>query len=193
MNQEDMNEARTNPEFLKFLEEQEVKAKEEKNIGELYQVLDTLLVLNLDENRIHSVYQEILKIAFDQVEDRLANGKKLSLDDNDIYFVRSFYEHAIEKWSVENFKGAKELFFVLTQIIEDETLQEAMSVHMVATAKEIDIDTFYQDAVVDSDNLEDERYGYFIIDFNYNKEEYLNENSDLIKELYNELKHLIDG
>jgi len=188
-----MNEARTNPEFLKFLEEQEVKAKEEKNIGELYQVLDTLLVLNLDENRIHSVYQEILKIAFDQVEDRLANGKKLSLDDNDIYFVRSFYEHAIEKWSVENFKGAKELFFVLTQIIEDETLQEAMSVHMVATAKEIDIDTFYQDAVVDSDNLEDERYGYFIIDFNYNKEEYLNENSDLIKELYNELKHLIDG
>lgn len=110
MNNNDLNQARTNPEFLSFLDQQESKAKEEQSISELYQVLDTLLVLDLDEDRIHKVYQEILKISFDQIEQRLANGIKLSLDSDDIYFIRSFYEHSIEKWSVGNFDGAKELF-----------------------------------------------------------------------------------
>ncbi len=193
MTENDMNEARTNPEFLKFLSEQEEKARAEENIAELYQVLDTLLVLNLDENRIHSVYQEILKIAFDKIETRLANGAKLGLDGEDIFFIRSFYEHAIEKWSVENFDGAKELFFILTQIIEDKKLQEAITIHMIATSKQNDIDTFYNDAIIDENQLDDEKYGYFITNFSYDKEEYLNKHSETIKEEYQKMKHLIDG
>lgn len=189
----DMNQARTNPEFLKFLQEQEDKARDEENISELYQVLDTLLVLNLDENRIHSVYQEILKIAFESIENRLEDGSKLGLDGDDIFFIRSFYEHAIEKWSVENFDGAKELFFILTQIVEDETLQAAMTIHMIATAKQNDIDSFYNVAVIDENQLEDEKYGYFITNFSYDKEEYLQKHSDLIKEQYQKMKHLING
>jgi hypothetical protein len=189
----DMDQARTNPEFLKFLQEQENKALSEKNIAELYQVLDTLLVLNLDEDRIHKVYQEILKIAFDQVEERLSKGSKLTLDNDDIFFIRSFYEHAIEKWSVENFDGAKELFFVLSQIVEDELLQQAMSIHMLFSAKKIDIDSFYNEAIIEDQFSEDEKYGYFITNFQYDKEKYLNENIKLLNDLYQELKHLVDG
>jgi hypothetical protein len=189
----DMNQARTNPEFLKFLQEQEDKARDEKNISELYQVLDTLLVLDLDEERIHSVYQEILKIAFETIEERLMDGSKLELDGGDIFFIRSFYEHAIEKWSVENFDGAKELFFILTQIVNDEKLQEAMTIHMIATAKQTDIDSFYDEAIIDDTQLEDEKYGYFITNFSYDQGEYLNSHSELIQEQYQQMKHLING
>lgn len=188
-----MNEARTNPEFLKFLQEQEDKARDEENIAELYQVLDTLLVLNLEETRIHSVYQEILKIAFDSIESRLEEGSKLGLEGEDIFFIRSFYEHAIEKWSVDNFDGAKELFFILTQIVDDENLQISMTIHMIATAKQTDIDAFYNEAMIDENQFEDEKYGYFITNFSYDKEEYLDSHSELIKEQYQKMKHLING
>jgi hypothetical protein len=189
----DINEARTNPEFLEFLYKQEQKAKEEKNIAELYQVLDTLLVLDLDEERIHTVYQEILKIAFDQIEDRLANGKLLSLEGDDIYFVRSFYEHGIEKWSRDDFKGASELFFILSQIIEDEKLSKAVVVHLLNSAQDVDIDSFYaNDVNVDDLEAESEPYGYFITRFNFDLDQYLDKNQELIEKQYESYKHLLN-
>ena len=118
MEQIELNKARTNPEFLSFLAKQETKAIEEESISDLYQVLDTLLVLDLDENRVHKVYQEILKISFENIEDRLEEGTKLSLEGDDIFFLRSFYEHAIEKWSTEDLKGAKELFLFLHKLLK---------------------------------------------------------------------------
>jgi len=144
MNQEELNQARVNPEFLSYLDEKEIEVMESKSISGLYEVLDTLLVLDLDEQRIHKVYEEILKVSFDQIEERLKGEKKLSLDNDDIYFVRSFYEHAIEKWSLENYDGAKELFFILTQIVEDEKLVDSIAVHLVTCAKNIDMDKFYE-------------------------------------------------
>ena len=144
MNQEELNQARVNPEFLSYLDEKEIEVMKSKSISGLYEVLDTLLVLDLDEQRIHKVYEEILKVSFDQIEERLKGEKKLSLDNDDIYFVRSFYEHAIEKWSLENYDGAKELFFILTQIVEDEKLVDSIAVHLVTCAKNIDMDKFYE-------------------------------------------------
>ena len=108
MNKEELNQARTNPEFLSYLKEKEKQSRDEESISGLYEVLDTLLVLDLDEKRINKVYEEILKVSFEQIEYRLKDEKKLSLDTDDIFFIRSFYEHSIEKWSLENFNGAKE-------------------------------------------------------------------------------------
>jgi len=192
MNQEELNEARVNPEFLTYLEEKEAEVLESKSISGLYEVLDTLLVLDLDEQRIHRVYEEILKIAFDQIEVRLEDEKKLSLDNDDIYFIRSFYEHAIEKWSMLNFDGAKELFFILTQIVEDKKIVDSFSIHLIACAKNVDMDTFYDKDVHHMDKVEEEKYGYFILDYKFNVEEYLSENSKLLEEQYQQLKHLLN-
>ena len=192
MTPEELQEARVNPEFLGFLEEKEAAALESKSISELYEVLDSLLILDLDENRIHKVYAEILKVSFDKIEDRLKDEKKLSLDNDDIYFIRSFYEHAIEKWSCENYDGAKELFFILTQIVEDEKLVDAMTIHLLACAQKKDMDTFYDKDVEHQNEVEDEKYGYFILDFQFDVKEYLNKNISSIEEQYEKLKHLLN-
>ncbi|MEA2018257.1 MAG: hypothetical protein U9N59_07400 [Campylobacterota bacterium] len=192
MNQEELNQARTNPEFLSYLDEKEIEVMESKSISGLYEVLDTLLVLDLDEKRINKVYEEILKVSFDQIEVRLKDEKKLSLDNDDIYFVRSFYEHAIEKWSLENYDGAKELFFILTQIVEDEKLIDSVAIHLLSCAKNINMDTFYDKDVLHMEKVDEEKYGYFILDYKFDAKEYLNKNSKLLEEQYDSLKHLLN-
>jgi hypothetical protein len=192
MNQDELNKARTNPEFISYLADKENEVIESKDISGLYEVLDTLLVLDLDEQRIHNVYSEILKLSFDQIEERLKDKKKLSLDNDDIYFIRSFYEHAIEKWSIENYGGAKELFFILTQIVEDEKLIDALNIHLVACTNNMDMDKFYETQVNTDIEPSEEKYGYFILDFKFDKQEYLNNNLELIKKQYKQLKHLLN-
>ena len=192
MTPEELQEARVNPEFLGFLKEKEAAALESSSISELYEVLDSLLILDLDENRIHKVYGEILKVSFDKIEDRLKDEKKLSLDDDDIYFVRSFYEHAIEKWSLENYDGAKELFFILSQIVEDEKFVDAINVHLLATAANKDMDTFYDKDVEHQNEVDEAKYGYFILDFKFDVKEYLDKNVSKVQEEYEKLKHLLN-
>jgi len=192
MNQSELNQARTNPEFLHFLDEQEAKAIEEGSISELYQVLDSLLVLDIDENRVHKVYQEILKISFDKIEQRLEDGTKLTLDGDDIFFIRSFYEHSIEKWSIGNVSGAKELFFILTQIVEDKKLVDSFSIHMLQCSQENDMDHFYEHSIAHVFDETDEKYGYFITKFTFDIAEYLETNAEQLQEQYQQMKHLLN-
>jgi hypothetical protein len=191
MNQQELQKARTNPEFLEFLIEKETNALKSNNIAELYEVLDTLLVLDLDENRINKIYQEILTISFDQIGARLEQKNNLTLDNEDIYFIRSFYEHAIEKWSNNNFDGAKELFFILSEIVDDNKFTDAINIHLLACAKNQDMDSFYDKDVFHQEKVDEEKYGYFILDFNFDIKEYLNANKDELDSQYNKLKHLL--
>ena len=192
MEPNELHEARTNPDFLECLEDLESKALESKNLSELYQVLDSLLVLDLDEERVHIIYQEILKSAFDGIENRLKEDKKLSLDNDDIFYIRSFYEHAIEKWSMDNTKGAKELFFILTQICEDELIVEAFNVHLIACSQDNDMDHFYEENVLENQSHSEDKYGYFILDFKFDKKEYLTKHVDLLQKEFEELSHLLN-
>ncbi|MEA3384792.1 MAG: hypothetical protein U9Q20_09015 [Campylobacterota bacterium] len=191
MDKQELNEARTNPEFLAYLNEKEKEVMESRSVSGLYEVLDSLLVLDLDEQRVHKIYSEILKVSFDKIEERLKEDTKLSLDGEDIYFVRSFYEHAIEKWSMLNFDGANELFFILTQIVDDEVLVDALNVHLIACAKKIDMDNFYDDNVLLEDKEIDEKYGYFITEFNFDTKKYLESNVNILNEQFEKLKHLL--
>lgn len=191
MDQVELNQARTNPEFLAYLDHREKEVMESKSISGLYEVLDTLLVLDLDEERIHKVYEEILKVSFDSIEDRLKSDKKLSLEDDDIFFIRSFYEHAIEKWSLMNFDGARELFFILTQIVEDENLVNSLNVHLLSCAKNLDMDQFYDEKVIHEQPNSEDKYGYFIMNYNFDMKLYLEENKSLLNNQYESLKHLL--
>lgn len=192
MQPKELHEARTNPEFLSYLEHREKEVFEQNSISGLYEVLDTLLVLNLDEQRVNKVYEQILKLSFDKIEQRLKEHSKLSLENDDLYFIRSFYEHAIEKWSVENFDGAKELFFILSQITEDQNLVNSINIHLLACANGEDMDKFYDEKIDQNFESTQEKYGYFIMGYKFNTEDYLQKHSKDLEEQYNKLKHLLN-
>ena len=191
MENKELHEARTNPEFLQFLEEKEQSSITNEDLGGLYEVLDNLLILDLSEDRVNKVYETILRVAFEGMEDRLLDDSKLSLMNDDIYFIRAFYEHAIEKWSTGNFEGAKQLLFILSQIIDDKKLSSSIKVHLLAVAKELDMDEFYEKQVSVTQMEDDEQYGYFIINFNFETKDYIKDNKELLGQLTDELGHLL--
>ena len=193
MDKKELNEARTNPEFLDYLEETRIKSMAEKNISAMYETLDSMLVLDLDEDKINKLYEEILKTSFENVEVIVNENKRLDLEGDNLLYVRAFYEHAIEKWSYDNFDGAKELIFVLANIIDDTILEQALNVLIIVLSQKQQLDTFYDKEVDFEKESEDEKYGYFIINFNFDKEIFINKNSELLAKEYSNLKHLLDS
>ena len=191
MDKESLFQARTNPDFLKYLEESRVNSIKAKDIALMYETLDSMLVLDLDENNINELYQEILKTSFENVEKILTNHEKLKLEENNLLYVRALYEHAIEKWSHDNFQGSKELFFVIANIIDDEKLEKALNILIVFLSSKIDLDTFYDTRVNLDIDVEDEKYGYFITNFRFDNQEFLNENKNILETEYKNLKHLL--
>lgn len=192
MDKEQLNEARTNPDFLNYLEKTRVDAIDTKNISALYEVLDSFLILDLEEEKINEIYQNILKIAFDNVQTIVNENRKLTLDNDDLFYVRAFYEHAIERWSNEDYQGSKELLFVLSNIIEDSLLIESIQAQIVAISNKKDLDSFYNEEVnLNSVDL-DERHAYFITSFNYDLKEFLQSNKETLAKEYENLKHLLD-
>lgn len=117
MDKEALFQARTNPDFLKYLEETRVNSMKAGDIGLMYETLDSMLILDLDEENIHKLYEQILKTSFENVEKIIGNNEKLKLEGDNLLYVRALFEHAVEKWSYDNFDGAKELFFVISNIL----------------------------------------------------------------------------
>lgn len=191
MTPQELSEARTNPDFLKYLEEARVNSIKSKNIELMYETLDSMLVLDLDEEKINSLYEEILKLSFLSVEKLLNKNEKLDLNEPNIFYIRALYEHAIEKWTNENLTGAKELLFVIANIINDNILKDALNCMIIFLNKELNFDEFYDGFVdLESDNS-DEKYGYFLINFNFKTADFLKDNQNILEQEYNNLQHLI--
>ena len=53
MDKEALFQARTNPDFLKYLEEARVNSMNAQDIGLMYETLDSMLVLDLDEENVN--------------------------------------------------------------------------------------------------------------------------------------------
>ncbi len=193
MDKEELFQARTNPDFLKYLEQTRVEAIETKNISALYKVLDSFLVLNLEEDKTDEIYQNILQIAFENVQSLVSLNKKLSLDSDNLFYIRAFYEHCVEKWSYGNLDGAKELLFVLSNIISDELLINSLQAHIIALSKKEDLDSFYDKEVNLNEINIDEKYGYFITTFNYELKEHISQNRDILAKEYENLKYLLEN
>ncbi|PUE64347.1 hypothetical protein [Arcobacter caeni] len=191
MDKEALFQARTNPDFLKYLEEARINSMKAQDIGLMYETLDSMLVLDLDEENINKLYEQILKTSFENVEKILKKDEKLSLEDDNLHYVRALYEHAIEKWSYDNFDGAKDLIFVLANIIKDETLEKALNILLVFLSSKTQLDDFYDSKVDLEAQVDDEKYGYFIINFSFDNQTFLEENKSILKKEYKNLKHLL--
>ena len=192
MDKEELNQARTNPDFLKYLEQTRKDAIELKNISAMYEVLDSYLILDLQEDKINELYENILKLAFEKIEEIVNQNKKLTIEGDELFCIRSFYEHSIEKWSYENYDGAKELIFILTQIVDDKELLDSLNIHLVMCSLNINLDKFYDKYVDVNAVSENESYGYFIMNYKVNIEEFLKENKSVLDNEYKKLKHLMD-
>ena len=191
MDKEALFQARTNPDFLKYLEEARVNSMKAEEIGLMYETLDSMLILDLEEENINKLYEQILKTSFSNVEKILAKHEKLNLEGDNLLYVRALYEHAIEKWSYDNFDGAKDLVFVLSNIIEDEVLEKALNVLIVFLSSKIPLDDFYDTRVDLEADADDEKYGYFITNFRFDNDEFLNESKEILETEYKNLKHLL--
>ena len=192
MNKEELHQARTNPDFLKYLEQTRKDAIELKNISAMYEVLDSYLILDLQEDKINELYENILKLSFERIEELVNENKKLTLEGDELFYVRSFYEHAIEKWSYENYDGAKELIFILTQIVDDKKLVNALQMHLIMCSLKINLDDFYDNYVETNETSESEMYGYFIMNYKIDLEIFLKEKKSVLDKEYKNLKHLMD-
>ena len=191
MDKEQLFEARTNPDFLKYLEEASINSMKAEDIGLMYETLDSMLVLDLDEEKVNKLYEQILKTSFNNVEKILSKHEKLNLEGDNLLYVRALYEHAIEKWSYDNFDGAKDLFFVLANIVDDVALVKSLNILIVFLSSNIALDDFYDTKVDLESDVEDEKYGYFITVFRFDNDEFLNEKKDILDTQYKNLKHLL--
>ncbi len=191
MDKEALFQARTNPDFLKYLEEARVNSMKAEDIGLMYETLDSMLILDLEEENINKLYEQILKTSFSNVEKILENNKKLNLEDDNLLYVRALYEHAIEKWSQDNFAGAKDLLFVLANIIEDDVLKEALDILIIVLSSNTQLDEFYDSKVNLEALVNDEKYGYFIMNFTFDNKKFLDENKSILENEYKNLKYLL--
>lgn len=193
MNKDELQEARTNPDFLKFLEDNRLKAIEEDNLALMYETLDSMLILDLEDDKINNLYQNILKTAFDKIEKIVNENKKLDLKDESLLLVRALYEHGIEKWSYDNFDGAKEIMFVLSNIVDDELLEKSLNVLIIVLSEKVTLDDFYEEKVNNDVNDIKEEHGYFIVNFKFDIDEYISSNEAILKKEYENLKHLLEA
>lgn len=192
MNKNDLNEARTNPDFLIYLEAAMQNSIKNQNIEMMYEILDTMLVLDLEEEKTNKIYEEILKVATLNLEEKLEKNELLKLENIDFLTIRAFYELAIEKWSNSDFELAKALFFTLANSINDDFLKKNMEVLIVNLSKELDFEDFYEE-FVDKDELESkEEYWYFITTFNFDVDDFLKNHQEFLQKEYENLKHLIE-
>jgi len=187
----DIEALKKNEEFLANLVLLEEEMNEEKSIQKGYQLLDALLLVSEDEDKINEVFTFILREAFDKLAEYLSQQRGFDLSkEEELFTARAIYEHAIERYSENDMKGAKELFQVLHYMVDDERLKDAMMVHAVSVMQGKDFDTFISE-VADTDKYDEaDRLAYFLMFFKIDPQALLEENSALVDQALEELKVL---
>lgn len=192
MENKQLQEARTNPDFLKYLEETRIDSIKEKNISKMYETLDSMLVLDLEEEKINELYTNILKVSFEKIDFLLKEKKKLTLEKEEFLYARALYEFGIENWSNDNFKKAKEIFFILSRIIEDKLLIESLNIILIILENKKNFDIFYETLTDLGKTNEKEIYNYFIVNFKFNNKNFINDNKNLLEKIEKNLNYLLE-
>jgi len=165
-------------ELLKELRKKREVAVKEGDIVGLYDVLDAYLAMDLEGEEIDELYELILQNAFDKLADKLTRGERFDLENEvDVYSARAIYEHALERWDSKDFKGANELFLVLSYLVEG-SIQKSMILGLALTAKRVGLDEFLND-FVDRKALDES--SLFFDRFTAKADRFLSENSLLVE------------
>ena len=190
----DIEALKTNKDFLANLVLLEDEMNEQKSIQKGYQLLDTLLLVSEDEDKINDVFTFILKEAFERLAEYLSQQKGFDMSkEEELFTTRAIYEHAIERYSENDMKGAKELFQVLHYMVDESRLKDAMMVHAVSVMKGKDFDSFIEKIADTSKYDENDPLAYFLLFFKIDIKRFLDENSKLVNQVEEDLKVLEDS
>lgn len=161
-----VEELKKDPEFLANIKRLEEECKEEESIAKGYQLLDAQLVIEAAEDDINEVFTFIVNTAFDKLAEYLSTHR--SFDMNDIEeraIARAIYEHAIQRYSENDKKAAKEMFLVLYHTIDHAELKDAMMIHACAVMAGNSFDDFIENMVDVSGIDEHDPLAFFIQTF----------------------------
>lgn len=191
MEKNEFEDLKNNPQFMLDLTQREEAAIKAKDVAGMYEVLDTAVMLDLPAERLNRIYTEILQSVFDKLADKLTKEEFFDISNrDDLFTLRGIYEHGIERYSENDFKGAKEIFLIIHHTAADETLSEAMMPHIAAAAAKMPFEDFI-DELVDVENPNDsETYGFFLTNFKPSVEGFMKEKRGVLESALKELETL---
>lgn len=161
-----VEELKKDPEFIANIKRLEQECKEEESIAKGYQLLDAQLVIEAPEDEINEVFTFIVNTAFDKLAEYLSTHKSFNMNNlEERAIARAIYEHAIQRYSENDKKGAKEMFLVLHHTITHEELKDAMMIHACAVMAGNSFESFIQDMVDVSSIDEQDPLAFFIQTF----------------------------
>ncbi|MFT7880080.1 MAG: hypothetical protein ABXS91_06745 [Sulfurimonas sp.] len=184
-------ELKKDPEFLENIERLEKECKEEQSIAKGYQLLDARLIIESPEDEINEIFTFIVNSAFDKLAENLTSGKSFDMSDaEDIATARAIYEHAMQRYSENDMKGAKEMFLVLNYTMNREDLKDAMMVHACAVMAGKSFEDFIE-SMVDMEGVDvHDPLAFFIQHFTQPTDILLTMFSKYVKQGKEELKVL---
>jgi hypothetical protein len=187
----DIEALKNNKDFQANLLLLEDEMNDQKSIQKGYQLLDALLLVSDDEDKINEVFTFILREAFERLAEYLSQQKGFDMTkEEELFTARAIYEHAIERYSENDMQGAKELFVLLHYMVDESRLKDAMMVHAISIMKGKDFDTFMEKVADTSRYDPNDSLAYFLLFFKIDVEEFLDDNSLLVAKAEDELKKL---
>ena len=160
-------ELKKDPEFLANIKRLEQECKEEESIAKGYQLLDAQLIIEASEDEINEIFTFIVNTAFDRLAEYLSEHKSFDVVNNieERAIARAIYEHAIQRYSENDKKGAKEMFLVLHHTVNDENLKDAMMIHACAVMAGNSFENFIEEMVDVNDIDPNDPLAFFIQTF----------------------------
>jgi len=175
----DFKSIREDPKLRQELKRKEEEALKRGDLVTLYDLLDTYLALDIEDESVDRLYEKILELAFDRLSEKLTEGEIFDLSrPEELATARAIYEHALERWDRGEFVGAKELFLVLSYMIDDPSIRKSLLLSLALTAQRESLDHFLQE-FVDRSRLDEE--SLFFNALLPSADNYLAEKSDLIE------------
>jgi len=162
-----VEELKKDPEFLANIKRLEQECIAEESIAKGYQLLDAQLVIEAPEEEINDIFTFIVNTAFDRLAEYLTSHKKFDVthDIEERAIARAIYEHAIQRYSENDTKSAKEMFLVLHHTFELAELKDAMMVHACAVMAGKAFEEFIETMVDVSGIDEQDPLAFFIQSF----------------------------
>lgn len=187
----DIEALKSSKEFLANLDLLEEEMKSKESIKKGYQLLDSLILIEADEERINEIFTFILNHAFDRLSQSLVSNNTFNMrDEEDVATVRAIYEHAIQIYNDRSFNSAKELFLVLHHVVDYYLLQESLMIHAVNAMKNVEFDDFVA-SIVDTKKFDPNiELAHFLIYYTVEPKYYLEHNQKYVEQAKEELKVL---
>ncbi len=162
-----VEELKKDPEFLANIKRLEEECRDEQSIAKGYQLLDAQLVIEAPEDDINEIFTFIVNTAFDRLAEYLSTHQSFDIVNNieERAIARAIYEHAIQRYSENDQKGAKEMFLVLHHTIKHEEIKDAMMIHACAVMAGNSFESFIEDMVDVSGIDETDPLAFFIQSF----------------------------